>query len=134
MMQYSTSQGVKGICPSGWHIPTDAEWITATTFLGGENVAGGKMKATGTLEATTGWWNSPNMGATNESGFTAFPAGLRSLNGPFWDIGYNGNWWSSSEDGTSKAWILTMYYDVSNVFMFYDVKNYGYSVRCVRDL
>ncbi|MFN6072835.1 MAG: fibrobacter succinogenes major paralogous domain-containing protein, partial [Bacteroidota bacterium] len=58
------------ICPSGWHVPTDAEWTTLTTELGGESVAGGKMKSIGTA-----YWNSPNTGATNESGFSALPGG-----------------------------------------------------------
>jgi uncharacterized protein (TIGR02145 family) len=69
-MQYDTTEGAQGICPDGWHIPTDAEWTTLTTFLGGESVAGGKMK-----EAGFAHWYSPNTGATNESGFTGLPGG-----------------------------------------------------------
>ncbi|MCX6266050.1 MAG: hypothetical protein NTW16_01645, partial [Bacteroidetes bacterium] len=63
MMQYTTSEGVQGICPIDWHIPTDVEWTAATTFLGGESVAGGKMKSIGTIETGTGLWYSPNTGA-----------------------------------------------------------------------
>ena len=75
MMQYKTTEGVQGICPVNWHIPTDAEWTGLTDFLGGESVAGGKMKTTGTIEAGTGLWLSPNTGATNSSGFAALPGG-----------------------------------------------------------
>ena len=68
---------MQGICPAGWHLPTDAEWTILTTFLGGESIAGGKMKTTGTIEAGTGLWYAPNTGATNSSGFSALPGGYR---------------------------------------------------------
>ena len=135
MMQFVTSPGVKGICPSGWHVPTDAEWTIATTFLGGESVAGGKMKSTGTFEGGTDLWYPPNLGATNESGFTAFPGGNRlDLDGMFYAMGNYGYWWSSSESGTDYAWnrYLSTYY--SAVSRSYDGKFLGFSVRCVRDL
>ena len=130
MMQYVTSPGVKGICPSGWHIPTDAEWTIATTFLGGEGDAGGKMKSTG-----PDLWYPPNLGATNESGFTAFPGGNRlDLDGMFYAMGNYGYWWSSSESGTDYAWnrYLSTYY--SAVSRSFEGKFLGVSVRCVRDL
>ena len=81
----------KTLAPQGWHVPSDAEWSTLTDFLGGESVAGGKMKSTG-----TSLWQSPNTVATNESGFTGLPGGARSFIGDF-DIGDFGFWWSSSE-------------------------------------
>lgn len=65
------------LCAAGWHVPTDAEWTTLTDYLGGASVAGGKLKATGTIEAETGLWHDPNTGATNETGFTALPGGGR---------------------------------------------------------
>ena len=77
MMEYSTTPGVQGICPTGWHLPTDAEWTVLTSYLGGESIAGGKMKTTGTIEAGTGLWYAPNNGATNSSGFSALPGGYR---------------------------------------------------------
>ncbi len=86
----------RGLAPTGYHVPSDGEWTTLTTFLGGESVAGGKMKAT-TL------WNSPNTGATNSSGFTGLPGGIRNRFGSIFDIGFNGNWWSSSEGGAAFA-------------------------------
>ncbi len=87
MMEYSTTPGVRGVCPAGWHLPTDAECTILTNFLGGESIAGGKMKATGTIEAGTGLWHDPNIGATNEYGFTALPGGLRYSFGYFYYVG-----------------------------------------------
>jgi len=133
MMQYVTTPGVKGICPTGWHIPTDGEWTTVTTILGGEGVAGGKMKSTGTIEAGTGMWYSPNTGATNESGFTAIPAGSRSGIGTFGGVGNDGDCWSSSEYYTSGAYYRYLYNDYSYVGRSSDYKNFGFSVRCLLD-
>ncbi|MEI6455048.1 MAG: FISUMP domain-containing protein [bacterium] len=133
MMQYVTTPGVKGICPTGWHIPTDEEWTTLTTFLGGSSVAGGKMKSTGTIETGTGLWKSPNTGATNESGFTAVPAGGRGNDGTYGDIGYFGYWWSSSENGASAAWYRTLGCNYSGVGSHNLNKSSGFSGRCLRD-
>jgi len=115
-------------CPSGWHLPSDAEWTTLTTYLGGESVAGGKMK-----EAGTAHWNSPNTGATNESGFTALPGGYRSSIGRFSYIGIYGLWWSSTENHTADAWSRFLTYARSNVGRSYYNKENGFSVRCLRD-
>ncbi len=84
----------EGICPSGWHIPSDEEFTQLTDFLGGEGVAGGKMK-----EAGYDHWNSPNTGATNSSGWTGLPGGYRYSGGfeQRWNYGY---WWSASESGS----------------------------------
>jgi uncharacterized protein (TIGR02145 family) len=133
MMQYITTPGVKGICPTGWHIPTDAELTTVTAFLGGTIVAGGKMKSTGTIEAGTGLWYSPNTGATNESGFTAVPAGNRGSTGPFSYVGYYGYWWSSSEYSTTSAWSRSLSDYYSSVNRGSSTKGSGFSVRCLRD-
>ena len=133
MMQYLTTAGVQGICPTGWHIPTYTEWTSVTTLLGGESVAGGKMKSTGTIESGTGLWHSPNTGATNESGFTAVPAGYRSYNGTFRNVGSYGYWWSSSEDVASYAGCRGMYYGYSNVYRYFSSKSNGFSVRCLRN-
>jgi uncharacterized protein (TIGR02145 family) len=134
MMQYVTTEGAQGICPTGWHLPSDGEWTTVTDFLGDVFVAGGKMKTTGTIEAGTGLWYDPNTGATNESGFTALPAGARYLFGAFNNVGYYGTWWSSSEDDASTAWIRGMYYGHSTVYSYnYDKNSVGFSVRCLRD-
>jgi uncharacterized protein (TIGR02145 family) len=122
----------KKLAPTGWHVPTDPEWTQLTDCLGGASIAGGKMKATGTLQAGTGLWQSPNTDATNESGFTGLPAGSRYSGGPFDTIGYVGYWWSSSESGTADAWFRFLYY---NGFAGRDngSKKFGISVRCFRD-
>ena len=118
----------KKLAPTGWHVPTDAEWTTLTTCLGGETIAGGKMKETGTAH-----WQSPNQDATNSSGFTGLPGGFRLNNGSFYYIGYNGYWWSSSEFNTTNAWnrYLNYFYGTANSNNNY--KKYGFSLRCLRD-
>ena len=121
------------LAPSGWHVPTDAEWTILTIYLGGDTVAGGKMKSTGTIELGTGLWYSPNTGATNESGFTAVPAGCRGRDGAFDYVGSIGFWWSSSEYVASDAWYRHLSYDYSDVSRYYGKKYLGFSVRCVRD-
>ena len=135
MMGYVSSEGVRGICQEGWHIPSDAEWTTLTNFLGGESVAGGKMKTTGTKEAGTGLWYSPNAGATDESGFSALPAGLRNYNGNFYDIGSYCDWWTSTENSTNLAWYRQINTNNPGVYRYYGYygKTFGFSVRCVKD-
>ena len=117
-------------CPSGWHLPSDAEWTTFTDDLGGASVAGGKLK-----EAGTAHWNSPNIGATNESGFTALPGGYRTANGVFGTIGIGGRWWSSPQSDGNDAWCRTLASNSSRCRV--DRNDYnkerGFSVRCVRD-
>ena len=119
----------RNIAPDGWHVATDAEWTTLTDYLGGTSVAGGKMKETGTSH-----WNSPNTGATNESGFTAFPGGYRNDgDGNYGNIGSSGYFWSSSEIYSSLAWERLLNYNSSEVNRYYTNKKHGFSVRCVRD-
>jgi uncharacterized protein (TIGR02145 family) len=119
--------------PTGWHVPTSAEWDALATYLGGDYVAGGKMKSTGTIETGTGLWYSPNTNATNESGFTAVPAGGRKHNGTFSFIGYGGFLWSSSEGNEDNAWYRGLYSIYNPLFTYYSSKSTGFSVRCVRD-
>lgn len=120
----------KKLAPTGYHVSTDAEWTTLTTSLGGETVAGGKMKETGTTH-----WTNPNTAATNSSGFTALPGGARGdgAAGGDSDIGAYGFWWSSSEVGVTNAWSR----DIGNyggaAFRSYPKKHYGFSVRCLKD-
>lgn len=116
------------LCPIGWHVPTDAEWTTLTSYLGGEDAAGGKLKEIGTSH-----WNSPNVGATNETGFTALPGGVRNTDGQFLDLGSNGYWWSSSEYDAIYAWYRDMIYDDHWVNRFKYLKGLGFSVRCIKD-
>jgi uncharacterized protein (TIGR02145 family) len=118
----------RNICPTGWHVPTEADWSMLITFLVGETAAGGKLKETGIAH-----WKSPNTGATNESGFTALPGGYRYISGTFFDIGVTGNWWSSTEISANNAWCYTMYNNLKNVDKHYGKKRNDLSVRCVRD-
>lgn len=118
----------RNIAPTGWHVPTDAEWTTLTNFLGGETVSGGKLKETGTQH-----WSSPNTGATNSSGFIALPSGYRYYNGAFYNIGYDGDFWSSSAYTTTNALYRDLYYFYANVTRSNINKQSGLSVRCVHD-
>jgi uncharacterized protein (TIGR02145 family) len=122
------SNGGKNVCPTSWHIPNDGEWTTLTSYLGGSSVAGGKLKETGTTH-----WTTPNIGATNETGFTALPGGFRYLDGTCFYIGYYGDWWSSTEISTTNAWDRAMGYNGTRVDGGTNYKRFGFSVRCVRD-
>ena len=117
----------KILAPVGWHVPSDAEWTTLTNFLGGNTLAGGKMKAVG-----TSLWQSPNTGATNESGFTGLPGGFLINAGNFGNIGQDAYWWSSTENGNS-AFLRNINFNFSNVNRYTNVKNYVFSVRCIKD-
>jgi uncharacterized protein (TIGR02145 family) len=119
----------RNLCPSGWHVPTDTEWTTLTDYLGGIDVAGGKMKETGTTH-----WNTPNTGATNESGFTALPGGGRNYYGTFDVIYDNGGWWSVTSDDLTHAWSRYVYYLDETVTRNNNTKTSGWSVRCIKDL
>ena len=119
----------RNIAPAGWHVPTDDEWQTLVDYLGGSSIAGGKMKETGTEH-----WNSPNTGATNESGFTALPGGYRgSGNGNDYGMGGYGHFWSSTEGGSGLAWNRILSYYGSGVYRGGSGKQSGFSVRCLRD-
>jgi uncharacterized protein (TIGR02145 family) len=111
----------EGICPSGWHIPSDEEFTELTDFLGGFGVAGGNMK-------DDAQWNG-----SNSSGFTGLPGGLSSSGG-FSGIGYSGQgyWWSASESG-SNSWQRRLHSLFDYVFRFDDIRDLGFSARCVRD-
>ena len=127
------------LCPEGWHVPTDAEWHTLVLFLDPNavqealeesQIAGDKLKETGTTH-----WPIINLRATNESGFTALPGGMRMGSQDtqtFWDICYIGEWWSSTEYNTGSAW-LRMISNYPEVGRFYGWKWNGHSVRCVKD-
>ena len=119
----------QGVCPNGWHLPTDAEWTTLTNYLGGEIIAGGKMKEIGTTH-----WNSPNTGADNSSGFSALPSGYRiNGSGTFYRLGDRSHWWSATEGNSFYAYIRYMSYDNAEVKRTNINKALGYSVRCVRE-
>jgi uncharacterized protein (TIGR02145 family) len=120
-----------GLAPQGWHIPTDAEWTTLGNFLGGNDVAGGKLKEAGTLN-----WRSPNTNASNESGFSALPGGTRSISGNFLSVlpgGSYGYWWSATEQTSGNAWYRSLGYQSGSLGRSVNLKLGGFSVRCIRD-
>ncbi len=123
------------ICPKGWHVPTDPEWTTLTSFLGGENGAGGKMKVADTIH-----WGNPNTGANNKSGFSAISTGFRSYSGSFELSGSNSLffrsnscWWSSTELNYFNAYYRRLYNSLESVYRSLSAKQFGYSVRCLKD-
>jgi uncharacterized protein (TIGR02145 family) len=119
----------KNICPSGWHVPTDAEWTTLTDFLGVDSVAGGKMKSTGTT-----LWNAPNTGADNSSGFSALPGGFRYLpGGSFGGVRSDAFFWSATEYDSNNAWNRSLDSISSVAYRNFFLKKLGASVRCLRD-
>ena len=130
-MRDSIQPGVQGVCPCEWHIPTDQEWSQLENYLGGAAIAGGKMKDTGTT-----FWNAPNTGATNSSGFSALPAGE-------FDAYYNPNvfqllneyavFWTSTHVSTLKARERYLAYNssASSIYDWFKVMNY--SIRCIKD-
>jgi uncharacterized protein (TIGR02145 family) len=116
------------IAPLGWHVPSDEDWSVLETFLGDQGTAGGKLKETDTLH-----WQSPNAGATNETGFTALPGGVRGTIGQFGNIRQIGYWWSSTEYYSSNAWGRFIFYDGAFITRPYTPKIIGYSIRCLKD-
>ena len=116
------------LCPTGWHVPSDIEWITLTNYLGGENIAGGNLKETGMSH-----WFTPNAGATNSSGFTALPGGYRQDDGSFYNINDDDFWWSTtiSTSQNTKAWSREVNYNYPYLYKDIYLKNFGYSVRCI---
>jgi uncharacterized protein (TIGR02145 family) len=123
---YTVNMG--NLCPTGWHVPTDEEWTALTTYLGGESVAGGKLKETGTVH-----WQSPNTGATNESGFTAMPGGYRESSGKFYVAGFANYCWSATQYYATDAWFRAMHYVYSYTGRSYVNKKFGHTVRCLMD-
>ncbi len=118
---------VRGLTPVGWHVPTKDDWRQLIDYLGGEGSAGGKLKATQK-------WDSPNTGATNESGFTAYPGGFRRIGGTYDDSGISGSFWSSSEQGYENN-ALEYFLTNRGPFIFETgfKKGMGISVRCIKD-
>ena len=116
----------QGICPSGWHIPSDAEWTTLTDYVGGDSTAGKYLKA-------TSGWNSGGNGQ-DTYGFAALSGGLGSSDGSFYDVGINGLWWSASESNAHDAYYRLMGYNYENVLRYsYGKSDLLFSVRCLQD-
>lgn len=129
LYNWFTTQDPRGLCPSGWHVPSHNEWIVLTNFLGGNAVAGGKMKST-----APNTWILPNVDATNSSGFSGLPGGFRSNQETSYNKGDYGFWFSSTEYTSSAAWIRHLE-SISGKMITDDFtfKVIGYSIRCVKD-
>jgi len=119
----------RGLAPKGWHVPSDEEWTQLTDYLGRKNVAGTKMKS------TSGWKDhkGESGNGTNKSGFSGLPGGFRYGDGTFYDFGYFGYWWSSTEFNTYVAWTRDLSCSAGDVNRGNASKRYGFSVRCLRD-
>ncbi len=121
----SIPSGVQGVCPMGWHLPSNAEWDKLKNYLGGEKVAFKKMKS------NRGWKKNGNV--SNKSGFSGLPGGYRCHSCYFRSIGGYGNWWSSTEGKTDDSWIRHMNSNIACIGKNSDDKEDGYSVRCLKD-
>ncbi|HPE33267.1 MAG TPA: FISUMP domain-containing protein [Bacteroidales bacterium] len=134
MMNYVGVAGSQGICPTngGWHIPADDDWDALIGFLGGHEIAGGKMKTTGTIQQGTGLWSEPNEGATNQSGFSGLPAGFTNLEGLFINLSFYAYFWASNEFQGGNAWSRGLSYLGTSATRYANNKQAGFSVRCVR--
>jgi uncharacterized protein (TIGR02145 family) len=125
----------RNVCPIGWHVPTDGEWSTLTDYLGGDNVAGGKMKT------TTGWndYEGQSGNGTNESGFSGLPGGTRGGGGfspsGFAFLGFHGFWWCTSDISSyGVSWRIIYNFSTStSPLPDYGASQSGFSVRCLRD-
>jgi uncharacterized protein (TIGR02145 family) len=115
------------LCPSGWRVPNEADWTALTDFLGGEEIAASKLKATGNT-----LWIETSPGTTNETGFTALPGGSRLSYGPFKFLGSHGEWWSAGENAPGNAWLHTILCTRNDVFKVDYDKAIGVSVRCIK--
>jgi uncharacterized protein (TIGR02145 family) len=123
---YAVNTG--NLCPTNWHVPSYAEWTTLRTYLGDNNLAGGKLKETGLSH-----WLSPNINATNETGFTALPAGYRDGNGVYFHIGNNSFWWNSNEYNATEARMNLLSNSSGYINFSLYGKMIGSSVRCLKD-
>jgi uncharacterized protein (TIGR02145 family) len=115
-----------GLCPQGWHVPTDNDWAILESNLGGAQIAGGELKS-------IYGWEQPNIGATNFSAFTALPGGYREGNGFFHNNGLSGGWWTSSVSDSFTSFGRSLNHSNSNVGRGNFHRVLGFSVRCIRD-
>jgi uncharacterized protein (TIGR02145 family) len=126
----------RNVCPTGWHVPSEVDWSLFINYLdptagGGNNIpnnAGGKIKSTGTE-----YWQAPNIGATNQSGFCGQPSGMRGFTGEYLNLGIAGIWWTESESSLIKAFYKFSLYSNEYVDHHDDYKTYGFSVRCLKN-
>ena len=134
LYNFHAVQNANGLCPTGWHVPADSEWTVLSDYLGGEAVAGGKLKSTRTDPDPHPRWEYPNIGATNESNWTGYPGGIRDYMGYFGEMGVWGRFWSSTEAGFDAAWSRSLIYESQEISRNSDIfPGYGLSIRCVED-
>lgn len=131
MMQYTSGTLSQGICPDGWRLPNQADWNNLIYSNGGYDIAGGKLKSTGTIEEGTGLWHFPNDGTTNSSGFTAEPAGIACYS--YDSQGYSAWFWVSESISSTESIYIALQQNSSTVSNYYMFKSYGLSVRCLKD-
>jgi len=132
-----------GLCPEGWHVPGDDEWNNLILHLDPDadpnaigsqsDIAGGKLKSMRTAPEGHPRWNSPNTGASNESNWTGFPGGYRSVHGTYATIGFYGSWWSHDENQPDEVWTRYLSYFNAYVYRASRTKTFGYSIRCLKD-
>ena len=118
----------RNVCPLSWHVASNSEWTTMVDFLGGEALAGGKLKEAGLTH-----FASPNTGATNESGFTSLPSGYRNIYGLFGGITDSGQYWTTTEFNAVDTWCRSTWSGSTGVGHTYFAKSFGFSVRCIKD-
>ncbi len=126
LYNWYTVNDIRNVCPSGWHVPTNADWNLLEDYLCGEGISGGKMKSTGTQ-----LWQSPNTGATNESGFSALPGGYRYQDGTFWENGQTARWWWFDNSGNFGTRYI--HYSDDDTFWDYNIPENSGSIRCIKD-
>ena len=130
--KYAAVDGRK-IAPKGWHVPTDDEWQLLVDYLGGDSIAGGKMKSTGTIEAGNGLWHGPNEGATNESGFSALPGGGRTFDAADHVDGSFAYFWSTKKYHMYYGWHRYLSSKSPLIYRYNYYNQFGFSIRCVKD-
>jgi len=132
LYNYYTVVDPRNVCPSGFHVPSDSDWTVLTTYLGGESVAGDKLKETGTNH-----WERDGGGrtdgGTNDFGFTALPGGYRDDTGPFYSIRLEGYWWSSTELENYDSYLRNITAISKAIYRGYNHKENGFSVQCVKN-
>jgi uncharacterized protein (TIGR02145 family) len=129
----------RNVCPTGWHVPTDEDWMDLEEAMGvpvpdldNNGMRGAAANAGGQLKATA-LWTSPNLGANDSIGFSAYPGGFRSTSGTFGELQYRGYWWSASEQSATDAWMRGLWWNDTGIYRVYVPKTTGGSVRCVED-
>ena len=121
----------KKLCPAGFRVPSVEDWDELVAFLGGEDIAGGKLKSKRTAPNSHPYWESPNTGATDSYGFKALPSGYRTSLGLYDDVGYYAQWWTSTEYNADLAHTYYASYSDAGLYSGYGRKRAGYAVRCM---